>query len=478
MEETIKHPNPQAEEEVISLDSLWHAVKKRFWVMILAAVICTVAYYLVATVTFKPVYTTSSTFTVAIGNYYGNSTKTYNNKTAQQMAKTFPYVLQSGVLGDIVAADLGYTSMPGTVVATAIEDTNLFTLQASAADPQLAYDILQSVVRNYPQVAEYVVGTTTLTLLDEDGVVTAAANAVTWKTSLKWGGLLGLAIGLLFIVVYMLLHKTVQNTDDLKRLTNARCLAVVPHLSDKKRSQASSGTLITQKRVPQAFVESIYRLRSGVERADKKVLLVTSSLPDEGKTMVAANLALALAKKGKRVILVDVDLRNPSLAKQLGVPSRLTKVGLSDYLNERVEMDGLGFTVSNLNNLVVIPAGCPTKNASELLNRGKLRTLIAAMRDQADFVILDTPPSAVLADSSVVARWVDGVVYVVRQDYASCDRVLSGMDNIASAGAPMVGCVINDASLGLGRYGYGYGYIYRHYSYYDERSAGRSGKEG
>lgn len=465
MEETTKRQTPQEDGFVISLDAFWAALKKRYWVAIVAVLVATLGWYGVKTITFKPVYSTSATFTVAISNSYGNSTKTYNNKTAQQMAKTFPYILQSGVLSDIVATELGYQTLPGTVTATAVEDTNLFTLKVSAADPQLAFDILQSVIRNYPKVAEFVVGSTTLTLLSEDGVVTEPSNAVSWRTAFKYGMLIGVAIGLVAVVLYMLLHRTVRRVEDLKGLSNAKCLAVVPHLTQKRRSRESRGVLITQKRVSRSFVEAVYRLRASAEKAGAQVMLVTSSLPGEGKTTLAVNLALALAKKGSRVILMDCDLRNPSVHKQLGVPERLIKAGMSEYLSGRVEMDGLGFTVSNLNNLVVIPSGQSVKNASELLGKDRLRVLIEAMREQADFVIMDSPPCAILADASVAAHCTDGVIYVVRQDYATCDRILRGMGNVTTSGTPLIGCVLNDAGYSLTDHSYG-SYYYGRYGYY------------
>ncbi len=477
MEDTTKRQTHEEEGFVISLDSFWSALKKRFWVILAAVLVATVGSYIVRTLTFKPIYSTSATFTVAISNNYGNSTKTYNNKTAQQMAKTFPYVLQSGVLSDMVATELGYSSLPGTVSATAVEDTNLFTLTVRAADPQLAYDILQSVIQNYPRVAEFVVGATALTLLNEDGVVTTPINAVSWRTVLRDGAVIGLVVGGLSIVLYMLLHRTVRRVEDLKRLSNAKCLAVVPHLTQKKHSRENTGVLITQKRVSRGFVEAIYRLRTGAEKAGAQVLLTTSSLPGEGKTTITVNLALALAKKGARVILVDCDLRNPSVHKQLRVPARLIKAGMTDYLNGRVDMDGLGFTVSNLNNLVVIPGGKVVKNASELLEKDRLRVLIAAMREQADFIIVDTPPCTVLADAAIAAHCADGILYVVRQDYASCDRVLRGMNDMAASGTPLIGCVLNDAAYSLTDHGYG-GYYYGRYGGYYGKNYYTSGKEG
>lgn len=93
-----------------------------------------------------------------------------DNATANQMAKTFPYILESGVLQEIIAQDLGRQSVPGKIEADVMENTNLFTLKVTADDPEMANKILQSVVKNYPTVAEFVIGSSQLTLMDESGV--------------------------------------------------------------------------------------------------------------------------------------------------------------------------------------------------------------------------------------------------------------------------------------------------------------------
>lgn len=448
----------------LTWEAFWPALKKRWWVAVVVAVLVSALHYANAVRTYQPQYRTSSTFTVSVSNNYGSSTKTYNNAMAKQMAKTFPYVLQSGVLSEMVANDLGYRSLPGSVSATALEETNLFTLTVTAADPQLAYDILQAVIRNYPQVAEFVVGTTNLVLLEEEGVVTDPINAVSWQAAVKQGVMVGLLVGAAAVLLYIALNQTVRRVDDLKRLSNVKCMAVIPQVRHKKRSRASSGLLITQKRAPRGFVEAIYRLRAGVEKSGAKVLLVSSALAGEGKTTMTVNLALSLAKQGNRVVLIDGDLRHPSVGQQLGVSGRAVKAGLAEYLQGKATIEQIGFTVSNLNGLVVIPGGAVVKNASELLDRPALSELIDAMRSQADYILIDSPPCCTLADSAVAGRCADGILYVVRQNYASRDRVLRGMDNVSTSGTPLVGCVLNSTAFNPLDYGYG-GYYYGRYGY-------------
>lgn len=135
---------------------------------------------------YSPQYTASATFTVYVGDPLQASTPVYNAATAEQMEKTFPYILTSGILSDVVQADLGVSSLPA-ISASAVEGANLFVLNVSGPDAQLCYDVLQSVIENYPQVAEFVVGSTVLTIVDETGVPAQPDNARNWVSSAERG---------------------------------------------------------------------------------------------------------------------------------------------------------------------------------------------------------------------------------------------------------------------------------------------------
>lgn len=111
-----------------------------------------------------------SSFVVETKTAYGYNQSYSDETTAGQLSKTFPYILTSGALSDIVAESLGVDSIPASISAEAIQDTSIFTINVTASDPQIAYDVLQAVIKYYPQVAEYIIGDTQLTLMDESGI--------------------------------------------------------------------------------------------------------------------------------------------------------------------------------------------------------------------------------------------------------------------------------------------------------------------
>ena len=150
------------------LQDLWQTLR-RLWLLLAAAlIICVSALCWRTYRTYRPVYKASATFTVYVTNALQSEIRSYNTTTAEQMAKTFPYILTSGALSERVMQELSISSMP-SVSASVLSNTNIFTLTVTSNDAQLAYNVLQSVIRNYPQVAEFVVGPTVLNLLDDSG---------------------------------------------------------------------------------------------------------------------------------------------------------------------------------------------------------------------------------------------------------------------------------------------------------------------
>ena len=147
---------------------VYHGVKRLWWLFIGLIIICAVQSYFSVSTSYQSKYVASATVSVTSvgGMDYVNA------QSAQQMAEVFPYILTSGVLKDVVAEDMGLDSMPGSIDVKADDGTNLLTISVSGNDPQMAYKTLKSVIKNYPKVAEFVLGETKLTILDETGIPT------------------------------------------------------------------------------------------------------------------------------------------------------------------------------------------------------------------------------------------------------------------------------------------------------------------
>lgn len=447
------------------LDDMWKGFV-RFWPpLILIAALCAGILFVRARMTYVPYYTAYATYTVSTGT----SSDTYENTAAAtEIGATMRYILTSKVLQTMVAEDMGRDTVPGTVRVNVMENTNLFTISVDSASPENAFEVLHAVIRNYPRVAQNVIGMTQLDMMDESGMPQAPANSPGYRHQIMRGIILGLMIDTFLLLVYALTRHTIQKEDDFKKYLNIECFGLIPRARLKRRSKhntRSSGILLDHPGMPVSYKEAVRSVRNRLERRakarDQKVILVTSAMPEEGKSTVAANLALSLAAKGYSTILADMDLRNPSLADILGLAEG---PGMIDILKGKNSLEEVMMPYQET-RLRIISGGKPAASATRILSDQVMTDLIEKLRGQADFVILDTPPCAVLSDASIIARAADASLFVVRQDYARVDRILEGIRNLSETGVDVTGCVLNFAQAGVTGYG-GYNYGYGHYHSY------------
>lgn len=459
----------RTEKEIMGIDlrilalDLLRGVKRLWWLGVALILLLPSCLAWRTARSYYPVYQASASFTVFVSNPLYSGIRTYNSSTAAQMERTFPYILTSGVLNERVMEKLGVSYLP-SISASTMSGTNIFTLSVTSGDPQLAYDVLNATIECYPDVAEFVVGPTEMHLLDESGVPDTPINRINYTSAVKRGVTIAVVLWAAAVLVLALTRSTIHNEKELERLISLRCIGMVP--AARKRRKGEGCPILTRENDRFGFGESIRLLRIRVEKEmrgqGQKILLVSSAIPGEGKTTVAANLAIALAHKGKRTLLVDCDLRNPSIAALFG---RKNSPGLSAYLNGTAAAEEI-ICPMEIRNLYAVFGGPPVANASELLARAQAREFLEAVRGVFDYVILDTPPSSLLADAAELAELADCAIMVIRQNCAPKSRILDGVQTLSDGGLPLIGCVLNGVehltlSGSSGYYGYGkYGSAY------------------
>ncbi|MHB1318531.1 MAG: polysaccharide biosynthesis tyrosine autokinase, partial [Anaerolineae bacterium] len=280
---------------------------------------------------------------------------------------------------------------------------------------------------------------------------------------------LALALAGAFLIEY--LDDTVRSAEEVTRLTGLPLMAGIARM-DGDGSQAER--LITVQD-PLSPVSEAYRvLRTGVRFAsvDKPLhtLMVTSSGPSEGKSVTIANLAVAFAESGQRVLLVDSDLRRP-------VQHRVFRVsnfrGLSDAILGGAAVLAKSIQATDITNLSVMPAGDIPPNPSELLASDRMGALIESLKQQFDLVLFDSPPALVVADGTILGSRVDGVILVTDVGQTHRKAAQQVANELRRARANLLGVVIN--RVGGSGAGYGYGYGYGHYYRYDYRQDEESG---
>ena len=474
--------NTTTELEKIDLLALvsdfFHRFRQIWWVaVLLTALFAALSYYRVST-SYAPSYTAEATVSVEIAN--GGSRG--NQNTAEQMGSIFPYILTSGALSDVIAEDLGTRSVPGSIQVSNISGTNLLTISVTSGNPENAYKVLQSVLKNYPEVAQYVVGQTELTVIDDDGIPVDTGRTSVIRGSMIKGAAAGFGLSMFIILLSALSLRTIRTESELRSMLNLPCLGTLPVCRVKQRRRAERSDInILYDANRGDYIEAMRLIRTRLERqmTDKKVLMVTSSISGEGKSTVAANLAISMALKGKKVALVDCDLRNPSLAGIFRLKEKLP--GLVSLLRGKCSLEETLYEVKVRDEaigLTLLPGGERESRLVEILGSDAMGSLIAALRERYDVVILDTPPSAILVDAMMLLSYVDAVTYVIMSDFARRRYIFNGVEELTSGDAPIVGCILNGGKARSGSYGY-YGYKSRYgYGYgYASAEEGNSGTD-
>lgn len=444
---------------------VWKGIRNYGWLLLaMMSILGTIGFFIARSL-YTPYYEAYTTFTVNTVSTVNFNSRNQKNNVTNKIGQIFPYILTSDALQSLVLEDMGYESIeefPAEIKASVVRDTNLVTLTVQSEDPQISYDVLRAVLRNYPSISEVAIGDVSLKQMDESGFPTEPANTPGSRKAAAIGMLLGLAAFLGHFAIRSALKTTIRSEEELTRTFNTEYLGNLPSVVFKKRSRQQDPLIaIDADGIPFSFVEAVRTIRHRVEREAQKngakTILVTSTLQAEGKTTTATNLAIALANHQNNVLLIDGDLRNPSIVAALGLPE--SQYGMGDLLSGKCQIDDVLVPYKDRKHLTIIPGGKPVENPIPLWGSSAAQKLITQLRDRYDYIIIDAPPSAIVSDASLIARYTDGCVYVVRQDYAGIDSLREGMEMFSGTGCKLLGCILNHAEAGGSGYGYGrYGY--------------------
>lgn len=464
----------------VVLHNFYNAAKRLIWFALVLALGAGAFTYYRTSRSYSPVYSSSVVFSVHAS--YATTTDIIihsswlDSNAAEMLSETFPYIISSENTRMLLQLELG-RPVTGSIDAVATADAGLFTMTATSSNPQDAFDLMKAAITVYPQAASNVLGDTQIYIINEplypptepDNVNNAFPSAIKIAVSVFLAGIAA-------IFLLSLTRKTVHSAEDLRKLVSLKCLAYVPSIKMKKRSKQSNLTLtITNPRVSSTFNESIRNLRIKVQKilSDKheQILLVTSTLPNEGKTTVATNLALSLAQEGKKIILIDGDLRKQSLKDTLGITG--SSDGLPDILAGNYDNFRL-LTVPN-STLLLLSGDNTVDQPQALIDTPRMKHVLDLLREQMDYIIIDSPPAGILSDAATLAKYVDATLYIVRQDMASTQQITTSIQTLSTNDINLIGCVLNQTQAGTTRYGYGskyhagygysYGYKYSNNSY-------------
>ncbi|WP_104117838.1 polysaccharide biosynthesis tyrosine autokinase [Arthrobacter sp. B1805] len=437
-------------------------ILRRSWLLITACALVGLLLGAVASFAVRPTYTAQTKLFVAIQSsgsvqdlQQGN---TFTQARVQSYVETVtePVVLQPVI--ESLGLDVTAGQLANSVSASADLNTVIITIAAEDSSPVQAAAIAQATADSLVQSVSDLESTS-----DESDspvnltVITPATapsqpSAPNTRLNLALGLLVGLALGVGAAVLRAILDTRVRGESDLRRISDAALLGGISFDADAQKKP-----LLTQAPPQSPRAESFRQIRTNLQFAHvshkSKSVLVTSSLPGEGKTTTATNLAIAIAQGGQSVVLVDADLRRPRVDEYLGLERN---AGLTTALIGRADLEDL-LQPWGTDELYVLTAGQIPPNPSELLGSEAMKELITRLERKFDAVIIDAPPLLPVTDAAVLAQQVGGVVLVVGSSKVKLPDLQKSLGNLEMVGADLLGVVINLLpSKGPDAYAYSY----------------------
>ena len=431
----------------ISLQGAARQVLKNWWVVVCLALAVFFGSTGLGILTYAPEYTASSTLVIRVK---GSDAYTSLAQTTQ-MTAVYSEVFQSSALRNLISNSIG-EEVEGNISCSQIEETNLLVLSATSSTPRQAYLLIHSALQNYEQVAGYVFTDAALEIVQEPSVPETPSNEsflIAHRVELTVLAALGAAA---LIVLIYLLRNTVKVAAKASSLLDGKVLGTVPY--EKKRAASGRTTrktkgvpalLLTSPLVSMSFAEAnrraATRLEAHLQRKQYQVLLVASVEENEGKSTMAANIAIALAEHGKRVILVDGDFRKPA---QCTIFDRMGKKrpSFSDVVAGKLPWNEAVFQ-NEKSGFWELFQYKTLKNPVALLNGQRLSEILSVLRSEMDYIIIDCSPVAVAADAELWMRHADTVTLVVRQDRADVRVINDTVDLIWKSCEDFSGFILN-----------------------------------
>jgi polysaccharide biosynthesis transport protein len=475
-------PETTADEEGFDLRIYWGILTRTWWVFLIGVLLGTGALYMLSRGVI-PSYESTAIIQVQSGGTPG-SLSSSDFQSSVQLARTLTAIGATRNLLDGTAASLGYSS--GGAVAgkvTIDDDASLLTVSARDPDAQVAADIANAAARvlidDYrikqlseiagfqAALAQYGIGDEGALIaaqvasynalrLIEDAVSSESPSSSGLRARIAMGALLGLVLAGLLVFIKEHLDDRVRSEEEFARLTGTPGLGLIAQFADGPKGQS----IFEQQQTDRQLSESLKFVQTNLEFAavagELRSVMISSATPMEGKSTMASHLAVSVAREGKSVILVDGDLRRPSVHTVLGLAQQ--QKGLSHLLVGAVQVQDV-LTPTELPLLRVIAAGTVPPDASQLLRSPLLSKLVAELEQQADLVIFDSPPALAVTDTTLLGGVVDGILMIVDSTRTRRKLVAESFRMLSRTGTPILGGLVNKVAAKRSRYGYyGYGY--------------------
>lgn len=494
----------QDEYVEIDLKRIFAALWQRIWLVILVAVMSAVITFVCVYFFVAKQYQSSAMFYVNNSDISVGSASldisSADINASKDLVESYIVILNTRDTLQNVITRSGVNLTPGQlrkmISAEAVNETEIFKVVVTSTSPTEAYKIAQAIEVCLPERIDGIIDGTTAKPV-ETAVLNKGISSPDYTKNTIVGFVIGFILTALLVILQEIFDVTIRSEEDMVQVCHHPVLASVPDMGapskgsyyyygyGSKRRNPKKTAAANHNAPPVLFGGGIsfaaseaYKLLrtklqfSFADESASRVIGFSSALSGEGKSLSAVNLAYTLSQLDKKVILIDCDMRRPTLSEKLAIQ----KVpGLSGYLTNQHSLED-SIQNCNLKNeetaFSVIAAGQNPPNPIELLSSARMTKFLQALRQKYDYIILDLPPVGEVSDAMAVAKETDGMLLVVRQNY--CDRLVlkDAVRQFQFINAKILGVVYNCATENSGRYGKGY--YKRYYRRYYKNYYGRS----
>jgi len=478
--------NKNEEVNEVNLKRLVDTVLRRAWLVILAAIVGAVVTFGGTYFFVTPLYESTAMFyvnnnSISVGEA-SLSISSADITASKSLVDTYIVILNTREtmmdVMDYAEVSRSYSDIVDMIEAEAVNDTEIFQVTVTSPDPAEAEKLANSIAYILPKRISSIVEGTSAKIVDS-AVIPSEPSSPNLVVNTLVGFLLGLVICVGAIVLKELFNITIREEDDVTQICKYPLLTSVPDMAssskggydyrydqEKGKKKPASGShgnkpVLIGSGMSFAATEAYKLLRTKLQFsfADERschVIGLSSALSGEGKSLTAVNLAYTLSQLDKRVILIDCDMRRPTLADKLNIAR---KPGLSSFLSGQADIDGLVQFCGIKDDeqaFHVIAAGPNPPNPVELLSSARMSKVLKGLRHAYDYVILDLPPIGEVTDALAVVKEVDGMLLVVRQNY--CNRVVlsDAVRQFSFVDAKILGVVLNCTNDHGTKYGKSY----------------------
>lgn len=456
----------------IDIREVFMTLLKRWYIIAICFILAAGSAFAVTQFYMKPIYKAHTTLFLGKESDKVASLSIADIQINNQLVNDYRELLKSNLVADSIENKLGVNAgrFKKNVNVQTVKDSRIFSISYEDTDPKIAADVVNELALVIKQMASDIIQVKNVKVIDTAKTPESPIGP-SKKKNVGLAGIVGLVLGAGLIYLLEMLDYTFKKPEDVERQLELNVIGTVPEFEGGKRGKRKAKdpkvleqdylkNLITKNDPKAPASEAFREIRTNLHymSVDKelKSIVITSPTLGDGKTVTAVNVAVAFAKSGKKVLVIDADLRKPKVHHYFGIANEkgLTNIIKGDIDDKEIN----SMTLRGIPNLFVIPSGPIPPNPAEILSSNKMQQLLDKLKGEYDTIIIDTPPVGQVTDAAILAGSTDGVVLVFACSQTRIDMAKRAKKALVSVNSNIIGTVLTKMDTGRGNY---YNYEYK-----------------